>query len=126
MKLTCIMGSKRTLDLALSKLCQSQFLRSGSDHKFFFDSNGIKLKKKFEQCLTADRIDLRRVYSEDEAKIVLRNGQSAIRIPDNIENLALTEKEIKQEDNDCKLKLWNLIQVISRKKFFLNFEKEVF
>ena len=111
MKLTCVMGSKRTLDLALSTLCQSQFLRSGPDQKFFFDSNGIKLKKKFEHSLTADRIDLRRVNSEDEAENVLRNGQSAIRIPDNIENLALKEKEIKQEDNGSKIKLWNFVQV---------------
>ena len=107
------MGSKRTLDLALSKLCHSQFLRkSGPNQKsYLFDSNGIKLKKKFEHCLTVDRIDLRRVYSDDEAENVLRNGQSAIQIPDNIKNIALKEKEIQQEDNDCKLKLWNLIQV---------------
>ena len=109
------MGTKRTLDLALSKLCQSQFLRSsGPDKKFVFDSNGIKLMKKFQHCLTADKIDLRRVYSDDEAENVLRNGQSAIQIPDNIiENLVLKEKKIKQEENDCKLKLWNLIQVFS-------------
>ena len=88
------MGTKRTLDLALSKLCQSQFLRSsGPDKKFVFDSNGIKLMKKFQHCLTADKIDLRRVYSDDEAENVLRNGQSAIQIPDNIiENLVLKEK----------------------------------
>ena len=102
--------SKRSLDYVLQKICQGHFLKFGPNKKFYFEYNGLKLKKKLLHCLTEGKTDLIQVKNEDEVEVVLNKGLSAIQIPENMEISAFSNCEIVSNVNS-NVKYWSLEKV---------------